>query len=162
MLGMRRCGMGRTMTHAHKTYRRVALSLVREPCAEYCAALTTPELAARCAAAVIPDAPQEEFWAFYVDAKRRLIAAHMVGRGTLDACLVSPRDVFGPALLCGSASVVVAHRHPSGDPAPSMEDRAMTRRLAQAGALLGIELADSIVIGATSWYSCATDRKGDL
>jgi DNA repair protein RadC len=72
-----------------------------------------------------------------VSTKLELIAVHEVGRGTLDACLVHPRDVFKAALLANAASVIVGHNHPSGDPTPSRDDFALCARLRDAGELVG-------------------------
>lgn len=96
---------------------------------------------------------RETFIALYLDGRRRLIKAHMVSIGTLTANLVHPREVFAPALICGAASIVVAHNHPSGDPTPSSDDRLLTERLHQGGRLLGINLDDHIVFGTEGYVS---------
>jgi DNA repair protein RadC len=66
---------------------------------------------------------------------------------------VHPREVFSEAIRHGAASLIVAHNHPSGDPSPSPEDIAVTKRLAEAGELLGIEILDHIVLGDNRWVS---------
>ena len=66
--------------------------------------------------------------------------------GTLDASLVHPRDVFKAACLSNAAGLIVAHNHPSGDPTPSSEDRALGARLRQAGELLGVQLLDFLIV----------------
>lgn len=96
---------------------------------------------------------KETFKALYLDGRRRLLRAEVVSVGTLTATLVHPREVFGPALECGAASLVVAHNHPSGDPTPSHEDRLLTERLSQAGRLLGLNLDDHLVIGKGCFVS---------
>jgi DNA repair protein RadC len=88
-----------------------------------------------------------------VSAKLDLIAVHEVGRGTLDACLVHPRDVFKAALLANAASVIVGHNHPSGDPTPSRDDFRLCARLRAAGELVGVTLSDFIIVGHGSYYS---------
>ncbi|MBC8329901.1 MAG: hypothetical protein H8E31_14270 [Planctomycetes bacterium] len=95
----------------------------------------------------------ECFRALYLDAKGRLQHEEQISEGTLTASLVHPREVFGPALVHRAAAVVVAHNHPSGDPEPSAEDRATTRRLVRAGRLLGVELLDHVVCGAGRYVS---------
>jgi len=90
-----------------------------------------------------------------LDTRKRLLGVVTVSVGTVDHTFMSPREVFRDALLGGAASVVVAHNHPSGDPAPSMEDRQVTRRLARAGALLGVPLVDHLVVGDPGWTSLA-------
>jgi DNA repair protein RadC len=95
----------------------------------------------------------ECFWGLYLDAKGMLVHEQELSRGTLTASLVHPREVLQPAVVHRAAAVVVAHNHPSGDPRPSTEDRATTRRLQQAARLLGIELLDHVVLGAGSYRS---------
>lgn len=95
----------------------------------------------------------ERFYGLYLDAKGRLLREQRVSEGTLTASLVHPREVFAPALVHRAAGVVVAHNHPSGDPEPSPEDRATTRRLQRAGRLLGIELMDHVILGAGRYLS---------
>jgi len=73
--------------------------------------------------------------------------------GSLSASIVHPREVFGPAVVRRAAGVIVAHNHPSGDPEPSPEDIAVTRRLADAGTLLGIELLDHVVVAERGFVS---------
>ncbi len=110
--------------------------------------------------AVIGDADREHFAVAVLDARRKVIGVQIVSVGTLSASLVHPREVFKPAILLSGAAVVVCHNHPSGDPSPSSEDRECTRRLQRAGEVLGIPLADHVVIGAgTSFYSF---REGGL
>ncbi len=95
----------------------------------------------------------ECFHALYLDAKGGLLHEGGLSTGTLTASLVHPREVYGPALVFRAAAVVVAHNHPSGDPEPSAEDRATTRRLVRAGRLMGIELLDHVVCGAGRYVS---------
>ncbi len=78
--------------------------------------------------------------------RMQVIAYHELSRGTLDMSCVHPREVFKAALLANAASVVLGHNHPSGDPTPSQDDRLLTRRLAEAGSILGVELSDHIVV----------------
>ena len=81
-----------------------------------------------------------------VTTKHRVIAYYEVSRGTLDATLVHPREVFKAAILANAAAIVVAHNHPSGDPTPSIDDLALTARLKQAGEVLGIPVLDHIIL----------------
>lgn len=99
------------------------------------------------------DAPHEQFHLLLLDGRHRLLREVMASRGTLTASLVHPREVFRPALREGAAALVVVHNHPSGDPAPSAEDREVTRRLVQAGALLGVPLLDHVVVAERGWVS---------
>jgi len=96
---------------------------------------------------------KEHFVAFYVDALSCLIHKETVSIGTLTASLVHPREVFSPAVERGAAGVIVAHNHPSGNLEPSLDDKETTRRLAQAGKLLGIPLLDHVLVTARGFYS---------
>jgi DNA repair protein RadC len=91
-------------------------------------------------------ARREHFVGFYLNARNQLLARTLVSVGSLSASIVHPREVFEPAIVRGAAGVIVAHNHPSGDPEPSPEDIAVTRRLADAGTLLGIELLDHVIV----------------
>ena len=83
-----------------------------------------------------------------VDAKRHLLCEPMVvSRGTADKTFLHPREIFRHAIRLGAVSVIVAHNHPSGDSTPSDEDVAETKRLIEAGELVGIPLDDHVVIG---------------
>ena len=93
------------------------------------------------------DVPEEHFLLMVLDSRRRVIGLSEVSVGTLSASLVHPREVFRAAILLNGAAAIVAHNHPSGDPMPSAEDRDATRRLVRAGELLGIPVADHIVLG---------------
>ncbi len=95
----------------------------------------------------------EEFRVMMLDSKNRMLDIETVSMGTLTASLVHPREVFRAAIARNSASLIVAHNHPSGDPTPSREDMAVTARLLEAGRLIGIEVIDHIVIGADSYVS---------
>ena len=95
----------------------------------------------------------ECFHALYLDAKGGLLEWRRISEGTLTASLVHPREVYAPALALRAAALVVAHNHPSGDPEPSAEDRATTRRLQRAGRLLGVELLDHVVVAGNDYCS---------
>ena len=90
---------------------------------------------------------KEHFVVLFLNTKNHIIARETLSVGTLNASLVHPREVFRAAIKCSSASIICAHNHPSGDPAPSPEDISLTKRLAEAGQLVGIEVLDHLVIG---------------
>jgi DNA repair protein RadC len=115
--------------------------------------IATPPVAAALLASVIGDEPIEVFGILCLTTRHTLICYHEVARGTLDRAIVEPREVLKAALLSNAASVVVGHNHPSGDPAPSAEDRELTRRLMEAGTLVGIDLLDHIIVGNGRHYS---------
>lgn len=94
-----------------------------------------------------PCCDQEKFVVACLDTKNRVQCVVVVTVGTLDASLVHPREVFKPAFLEGSSSVILSHNHPSGNTTPSREDVAVTDRLTDAGKLLGIDVLDHIIYG---------------
>jgi DNA repair protein RadC len=96
---------------------------------------------------------KEHFVAFYLDTQSRLIERQIISIGTLNASLVHPREVFEPAVVLHAASIIVAHNHPSGDIKPSDDDLAITRRLIEAGKVLGIELVDHIIFSTSGFLS---------
>jgi DNA repair protein RadC len=107
--------------------------------------ISSPAQAAEYLRRRIRDDAREHFVAIYLDGRHRAIADAIVSIGTATASLVHPREVFQPAIAVGACALLIAHNHPSGDPTPSPEDREVTRRLADAGRLLGITLLDHIV-----------------
>lgn len=95
----------------------------------------------------------ELFGLMLLDAKHRVIRTTVIAAGTLNRTIVEPRDVFREALVGSAAAVVLFHTHPSGDPNPSDDDHLLTRRLAAAGTLMGVEVVDHIVLGDVSYWS---------
>lgn len=90
------------------------------------------------------DLPQEEFHTLLLNARHRVMREVFVTRGILDASLIHPREVFRLAVGEGAAALILVHNHPSGDPTPSEEDRAVTRHLVNAGRVLGIPVLDHV------------------
>ena len=99
------------------------------------------------------DLPQEEFHALLLNTRHRVLREVAVTRGILDASLIHPREVFRLAVIEGAAGVILVHNHPSGDPTPSAEDRAVPRQLTEAGRALGIPVLDHVVVGDGEWRS---------
>jgi DNA repair protein RadC len=99
------------------------------------------------------DAPQEEFHALLLNSRHRVLREVLVTRGILDSALIHPREVFRPAVGEGAAGVILVHNHPSGDPTPSAEDRAVTRQLADAGRAVGIPVLDHVIVGRGTYAS---------
>jgi DNA repair protein RadC len=96
---------------------------------------------------------QERLGAIYLDARNRIIREREIYVGTINSAVVSTRDVLRHALDDHASAVIVFHNHPSGDPAPSADDLAFTRKLVDAGKLLGIEVLDHLILGATRFVS---------
>jgi DNA repair protein RadC len=108
------------------------------------------------AALVMPEMrflSQEHFRVLLLDAKNRLLASELIAIGTLNSSLVHPRELFRRAIQVCAAGVILVHNHPSGDPTPSAEDLALTRRLVEAGRLLGMEILDHLVVGDNRYVS---------
>jgi len=107
--------------------------------------ITQPAEAARYLSRRIRDDAREHFVAIYLDGRHRPIADSVVSVGTASASLVHPREVFQPAIALGAVALLIGHNHPSGEVTPSAEDLDVTRRLSEAGRLLGVTLLDHIV-----------------
>jgi DNA repair protein RadC len=99
--------------------------------------------------------PQEVFYVLLLDAKHRRLREVLVSLGSLTASIVHPREVFAPAVREAAAAVILVHNHPSGDPAPSAEDVSTTRRLREAGEIVGVRVLDHVVVGAQAYFSFA-------
>ena len=90
-----------------------------------------------------------------LNTKGKLIGETYISKGTVNASLVSPRELFIEALEHGAVSIILVHNHPSGDPSPSQNDMSVTNRVKEAGELIGIELLDHIIIGNNCYFSFA-------
>ncbi len=104
------------------------------------------------------EADREVFLMLPLDGKNQVLGFHVVSIGSLTAALVHPREVFKLAILASAAAVILVHNHPSGDPEPSAEDKALTARLKQAGELLGIRVLDHVVIAGDRFVSFAEQQ----
>ncbi len=96
---------------------------------------------------------QERLGAVYLDAKNRVIREREIYVGTLNATTVSTRDVLRYALMEHAAAVIIFHNHPSGDPSPSAEDLVFTRKMVEAGKVMGVEVMDHLILGANRFVS---------
>ncbi len=103
----------------------------------------------------LQELPVEEFHVAILDAQHRLERDVLVTRGLLNSSLVHPREVFREAIAERAAAVILVHNHPSGDPTPSAEDRAVTEQLVAAGRLLDIPVHDHIIVGRGRYMSFA-------
>ena len=95
---------------------------------------------------------QEEFYSFYLNTKNRVIGMEMISKGSLNATLIHPREVFKGALLANAHAVILAHNHPSGDVEPSNADKIVTTTLIDAGKLLDVKVIDHVIIGSKGGY----------
>lgn len=103
--------------------------------------------------------PVERFGVLSLDSKNRLIRSRIVSIGTLEASHAHPREIYREAAIASAAKIVLFHNHPTGDPTPSHTDVLLTRRLYNAGRIMGIELVDHIVLGNGCWYSFRDCKK---
>jgi len=135
--------------------RRVARAEVpdREP-------MTHPAAVARYLSLQFAAPGQEVMGALYLDSRNRLLGDQEVYRGTLNRAAVEPRAVLKEGLLRDAAGFVLFHTHPSGDPSPSAEDLAFTRRIAQSGELLGVRLVDHLILGSGDTWVSLRQRGG--
>jgi DNA repair protein RadC len=101
----------------------------------------------------------EQFGIMLLDAKHRVMKTSVLAVGTLNSSIVEPRDVFREATIGGATSIVVFHNHPSGDPTPSPEDVALTRRLVAAGSMIGIDVVDHLILGDGRYWSILEARR---
>ena len=99
------------------------------------------------------DNRKELFLTLLLDGKNRITRKVQVSEGCLNQAIVHPREVFAPAVRESAAAIIFIHNHPSGDPAPSREDREITRRLKEAGEIMGIKVLDHIIIGDGAYFS---------
>jgi DNA repair protein RadC len=136
------------------------IALVREPGVKLAGRpqARVPAEAAAMLAQYIGEVDREVFVIAMLTIRHRVIGVHTVSVGCLTSSLVHPREVFKPAILAGSAAILAAHSHPSGDPEPSTEDISLTRRLAAAGQLLGIELLDHVILGEAGRFVSLRER----
>lgn len=102
------------------------------------------------------DLQVEEFHLLALDTRSRVLRDVLVTRGLLDSSLVHPREVFRAAIMEAAAGIILVHNHPSGDPTPSAEDRAVTRQLVAAGQLLDMPVYDHVIIAGDRFTSFAT------
>ena len=142
--------MKKTTTPAAFSFN-LSLPMVRE--ASTTAARTPADVAATLADSA--QLAQEAFTVLTLDKKNRIIDRHLITLGVLDASLIHPREVFRAAITDGASALILSHNHPSGDPAPSAEDCAITRQMVSAGRIMGISVLDHVVIGrgATPFFS---------
>lgn len=120
--------------------------------------ITSPEAAAAVLVPRLSGRDREACIALLLDTRHRLLEVETVSIGSIDHTFMSPREVFRDALLGNAAALVLGHNHPSGDAAPSRDDERVTRRLAEAAELIGIDLLDHLVVGHGRWTSLA--RRG--
>ena len=113
----------------------------------------SPEDVHAIVAAEYADAVVETAMMLALDTKNKVIGIFEISRGSLNASIIHPRDIFQRAILVNAASVILAHNHPSGDPTPSPEDVALTKKLVDAGKVMDITVLDHVIVGEGSFVS---------
>jgi DNA repair protein RadC len=116
-------------------------------------AITCPRDAADLVLSELGRADKEYFMIIMLNTKHRVIGKKVISIGHLSGSLVHPREMFKEVIRRSSAAVIVVHNHPSGDPTPSQDDVAVTKRLVEAGELLGIQVLDHIIVGDNRYVS---------
>jgi len=109
--------------------------------------INSPDDVSKIIQSYLNGADREHFVIMLLNRKNGIIGINTVSVGDLSSSIVHPREVFKPAIVAGAASIIICHNHPSGDPTPSSQDRLVTKRIKEAGDILGIEVLDHIIIG---------------
>lgn len=115
--------------------------------------ISSPEAAYKLLYPLLRDELVEHFILLLLDTKNKLIRKVHISQGSLNANIVHPREVLKPAIIESAAAILVAHNHPSGDPAPSQNDIDITRKLSESAKMVGIDFYDHIIIGKGRFYS---------
>lgn len=139
----------------------VTTRLIRESGPHYLVPIKSPDQVAEIMKQHIDmeNLDREMFCSIYLSRKNDVLAIHSVSIGGLASSLVHPREVFKPAFLTSAAAIILVHNHPSGDPTPSPEDLKVTKRLTEAGKLLGIEILDHVIIGLGRYVSLKSSNQ---
>jgi DNA repair protein RadC len=134
----------------------IKLQMVRQPIAGYDGrrrySASTPVEIAELMRPMVADLPREVLYVLCLDAANRVVGIYLVGAGTLDRAPAHAREIFAPALMTTAAKIVLVHNHPSGAADPSTADLHLTRRMREAGELIGIPLVDHVIIGSDGGY----------
>lgn len=140
----------------------VNIRLVREPSIYSEKQLDSPQAVLELISKELAQYDREIFCILNMKSNGQVINMNMVSMGTLDAALVSPREVFKSSILSNASSIIAVHNHPSGNIKPSKEDVLLTKRLRKCGSLMGIELLDHVIIGGTTGEMLSFKEKGML
>jgi DNA repair protein RadC len=108
----------------------------------------------------IADKKQEYLVVLYLNARHELVVKEVVGIGSLNSLRITPKEIFSHALQSPCASIVVVHNHPSNDPTPSDDDIQFTRKIHEAGEVMGIPLLDHVIVSKSGYFSFREDKGG--
>ena len=139
----------------------VAVTFVREVTLKYRKprrtsdfdAVLSPDQAAQFLRRILPDNVREHFLVLYLNSRNQVVSYFVAATGTANSCQVGVREVFQAAVTAGAVAMIVGHNHTSGETVPSPEDKAITTRLRDAGALLGIPVLDHLIFGDERFFS---------
>ncbi len=137
--------------------QQVSIQLVKEKSVKYKRVCRAQDVI-NVAKSVIGNADREYGIVLCLDARGKITAVNTASIGTLNAAYVHPREIFKPAILSNTDRIIFVHNHPSGDFHPSESDNEITKRLREAGKILGIPLIDSVIIGDDGYYSFADEQ----
>lgn len=141
----------------------VRISMVKEKEVPYAAeTINGPGKAAELAKTILKDADREYLLVLSVDSKCRPLAVEIVLIGTVNATLTEAREIFKHTILAGTAGIIIAHNHISGDCTPSEENEEMTRRVSESGELFGIPVRDHVIIGDGYFSFHEEERKENI
>lgn len=138
--------------------RKVDWKMVKEESYEYFRKADEPEVIYDIASKILEGEAQENILVFALDVRLKIAGITAVTKGLVDASLLHAREVFRPAILANASGIILVHNHPSGDPSPSREDENITKKMREAGNVLGIRLVDHVIIGEGSYYSFEAGR----
>lgn len=140
---------------AERFVQKVRLSLIREDVTLYKVNISSPETIYNLdfLREELVGCDREKFVCLHLNIKNDLISYELVSVGSLNASVIHPREVFKGAILSNAASLILCHNHPSGESEPSVEDIKITKRLAEAGKILGIDVLDHVIFGNPSFVS---------
>ncbi len=143
------------MSRIQVSFERVVLVKEKVGRYELPKKISSPDQAHKVITAItsVEEEAQEVFGVLILNTKNKIVAVHEISRGTLNSSIVHPREVFKPAILHNAAAIICFHNHPSGDPEPSRDDIETTKRLVEAGKIIGIEIFDHIIVGDDRYVS---------
>ena len=153
-INMNLCNNNTSIKSKAKRVNIVTIKMIKDSSVLYGErTINSPSTAADLLNQFLEDSDREMLIVCCLDTKNQPTCINVVSIGTLNSSLVHPREVFKPAILGNSSSIIIAHNHPSGDTSPSNEDIRITERLKEAGKIIGIELIDHLIIGRNKYTS---------
>ena len=134
-------------------YTRYKVVEVMEEKTPYNREVSSPEAVCRIFGDIWGDPVQELFVVFLVNSKNKIVSVEMVSKGTLTQTIIHPRDIFRAAVTKNANAIIIAHNHPSGGTSPSYEDCEVTKRMVEAGKVIGIPVLDHVIVAGEEVYS---------